>query len=569
MRPHRPVLAALALSAVLPVTAASAATGLAAAGSATSTATLASLSVGKLTIGTTTLAGHAVSIGTLTANAQTLSATQAPSVAFTPVTLDGVMTGTVTVTPANSPKTVGGVSTGALPLNVLSATSPSATLSAASVSASRNATLSSKLGSAKILGLTVTLNGGLDVGSVTDASHASAAKTLTITNIALPNLADIIAALGIDITKLPAGTLNNLVSQLPVAVSAATEAAIQAANTAIDTAQSQLDAAQATYDSATAALNTAAGDLDTALAGVDYSTITLPNGMSAPLDHNDWDTLTAMGTAGTTVRTAITTLDPAVGTAATAYETAKTAYGTAQTALSAATAALTSALGTLAGLVEGVLAGTPLVSVGAAKIGTTANVGSAKSAAVTGSISGVKIMGEDLLKTLTGSSTLDAAKVAGDLASQVNAELSDLSDTLSGVLSTVTGATGLVVPAPKIEVLAKKTSTGVSGAFGTADATVTALSVSLGSATIPQVYALPGAGSLPGVLASATGFKTAPLSVKVGVLGEAARFRPAGSSTTGGGADLPATGVPAALGIVAVIGTALAFGIRRKLRTEA
>jgi hypothetical protein len=567
MRLHRPVLAGLALGALLPVTAASAATGVAAAGSATSSATLASVTVGSLTIAGQTIQGHSVAIGTLSAAAQTLSASQAPSVTFTPLTVDGVGTAATTVTPANSPKTVGGVSTGALPLNVLSATSPSATLSAAAA-ASRTASLTSKLGSVKVLGMPVTLNGGVSVGSVTDASHAQAGKTLSITNVSLPNLADLLAALGIDISKLPVGTLNGLVQDLPVTLSAATQTALQAANDAIDTTATAKGAAQAAYDTAAAQVTTTAAALDTALSGADLTGVTLPSNVTAPLDHTDWDTMTQDGTVGTTAQTAIVTLNPAVGTAAAAYDAAKSDASTKLDTLSAAIDALTAALGTLSGLVSGVLSGTPLVQVGAANVGTRAAVSSAKVADVTGYVSGVKVLGEDVLQTVTGNSKLDAAKLIGDTASQVNAELADLAQTLSGVLSGVTGAAGLVVPAPSIQLLTKATSTGTSGAFGLANATVTALSVSLGSVTVPLNFALPGAAQQAGIGATSTGFKTAPLSVKVGVLGEAARFRPA-STTSGpsGGGSLPATGLPAGIAIVALIGTAGAFAMRRRLRT--
>jgi hypothetical protein len=545
------------------VTAASAATGVTAAGSATSIATLASLEVGSVQALTQTIAGHAISIGTLSTNAQNLTATQAPTVTFAPLTVDNVATGAVTVTPANSPLTVGGVSTGALPLNVLSATSPSATLSAASSSLAKTAGVTSKLGSAKILGLPVTLNGGLTVGSTADGAHAQAGKTLSLTNVSLPNIADLLGALGIDITKLPVGTLNGLVEELPLAISEATGTAIEAANTAIDSAATTEAQKQAAYDSAAAQVAATAAALDAQLAAVPA----LPAG-SAPLDHTEWDQITALGATGTTFQAAVVTLYPAVGTTATAYTTAKSALDAANLALNTATLALQDAIAALADLVAGVLAGTPLVSVGAAQIGTSATVGSSKTAAVTGYVSGVKVMGEDVLATLTGNSKLDAAKLVGDVADQVNSELADLSATLSGVLSTVTGAAGLVVPAPRIQLMVKKTLTGTSGAFGTADATVTALSVTLGSVTVPQNFALATAGSLAGIGDTATGFKTAPLSIKVGVLGEAARFRPAGSTTTpGSNGQMPSTGAPYGLAVVAVIGTALAVGVRRRLRT--
>jgi hypothetical protein len=574
MRLHRPVLAGLALFTVLPVTAASAATGVAAAGSAMSTATLATVSVGNLTIGATTIQGHSVSIGTVTAGAQTLSPSVAPSVTFVPLTVDGTQTGAYTVTPANSPVTLGGISTAALPMNVLSATSPSATLTAATTSASRTSGLTAKLGSAQVLGLPVVLNGGVNVGSVTDASHAQAGKTLTISNVGLPNLADLIAALGIDIAKLPVDTLNGLVQGLPLAINSATATAIDNANDAIDTADAQLTAAETALANGTAAYNTAEAALDAALAGADYTGITLPSGMAAPLDHTDWDALTAMGAPGAAVQTLIGTANSSVGltsvptSTAAVYQAAKDALPALQAAVTTLTGALAGVIATLSGIVEGLLAGTPLVSVGAGEVGIKAYVGTTKTAAVTGYVSGVKVMGEDVLQVVTGNTKLDAAKLVGDLADEVNAEIADITGSLSAILSGATGATGLSVPAPSIQVLTKTTSTGVDGAFGLANATVTALSVSLGSATIPQAYALSDAAGMAGIGETATGFKTAPLSVKVGVLAEAARFRPAGSTTPGNSGQMPSTGAPAGLAIVAVIGVAVAVVTRRRLRSD-
>jgi hypothetical protein len=550
MRLHRPVLAALALGTLLPVTAASAAAGVAAAGDATSSATLATVSVGALTAGATTLASHAVSVGTLTAGAQNIT-TGAPSVTFTPLTVDGTATGAVTVTPSTSPKTVGGVSTGALPLNVLSATSPSATLTAAQTSASRTSGLKTSLGSAAILGLPVALNGSLDVGSVTDAAHSQAGKSLTITNVSLPNLADLLAALGIDVTKLPADVLNNLITQLPVTVSAAAQTAIDTANGAVDDAQAAVDAKQTEIANDTTTLNDAAAAFAAQLAAA----------VGGPYTVDQWNQLDA--TAQGVVETA-NAANPAFATTETAYTAAVAALDSAQGQLQPLVDTLNGAIAALGALVDDVLAGTPLVKIGAASVATKAAVGATKAAAVTGYVSGVQVLGQDVLAAITGDSKVDAATLVGTLADDVNSAISSLTGTLSNILA---GATGLVVPAPDIALLTRTTSTGTSGAFGTASAVVTALSVTVGSITLPTAYALDGITGTAGIAAIATGFKTQPLSVKVGQLVESAKYRPA-SSPTGTGGNLPATGVPASLAVVALIGTSLAVGARRRLRTE-
>jgi hypothetical protein len=570
MRLHRPVLVALALGTVLPVSAASAATGVAAAGSAVSSANLATVSVGSLTVLGTTLSGHTVTLGSLQSVAQTLSS-DAPAVSFAPAVVDGVKKGEVTVTPATSPKTVGGLAIPALPLNVISATSPSATLTAAKAATGPVSGLTTSLGQISVLGMPLTLTGGLKVGSATDAAKSQAAKTLTISDVSLPNLSDLLAALGIDLKKLPVDTLNGLVESLPVVISGTADAAIDAANGVVDTAQTTYDTEVTEHAAAATALATATDALDDALAATTIPVgVTLPAGMSAPLDHVDWDELRST-VDGTAIATAIAAADSAIPTAVTAYDAAKAAMPAAISQLNTALNALHAAISSLAGLVDGVLASNPLVSIDAAQIGTSAVAGATKNAAVTGYVSGVKVLGQDVLAAVTGNTKVDVAAISATLANQVNTALAGVTGTLSTVLSTATGATGLVVPAPSIKVMQKSTQTGTDGAFGTAQALVTALQVDLGSVTVPDAFALVGAGALPGVLDAGSSFKTAPLSFKVGVLGESARFRP-GSATPpqkpGNGQSHPATGAPAALGIIAVIGTALAFGARRMARTE-
>jgi len=569
MRLHRPVLVALALGTVLPVSAASAATGVAAAGSAVSSATLASISVGDLTVANVSLQGHDVSLASLSAVAQTLSQ-DAPAVSFVPLTLDGVKKGAVTVTPANSPQSVAAVTTGALPLNVLSATSPSATLTAAKPATGAVSGLTASLGQASVLGMPLSLKGGVNVGSLADGAKAQAGKTLTITDVSLPNLSDLLAALGIDITKLPVDTLNGLVDSIGSAVSSATQTALDNANAAIDAADGAYETAQASVVTATTDLAAKAAALDSELSTVTIpSSPALPGGVSAPLDHVDWDTLSSTP-EGQAVQDAILTanvLDTAFTTAVSEYVAAKNALATAQAAVTTALAAIQPLIDTLAGLVDGVLAANPLVSIDAAEIGTKALAGSTKSANVTGYVSGVKVLGQDVLATVTGNTKLDAVALTSAVTSQVNAALATVTGTLSSVLSTATGATGLVVPAPSVKLMQKQTSTGAEGAFATANVLLTALQVDLGSATIPDAFALVGAPDLPAILPTSTGFKTAPLSFKVGVLSEAARFRPGSTSGANPGSH-PSTGAPVGLAVIAIIGTALAFGARRMARSE-
>ncbi|MDQ1713480.1 MAG: hypothetical protein QOE45_2930 [Frankiaceae bacterium] len=571
MRLHRPVLAALALGTLLPVTAASAATGVAAAGSAVSSATIATVAMGGLVIGESTIEGHSISVGTLTTSAQTLTSA-APSVSFVPLTVDQEQIGGTTVTPANSPITVGG-ETASVPIDdLLAATSPAATLSAATGAAGPTSALTASLGSVKVMGLPINLNGHLVVGSSSGGSQAQAGKTLTITNISFPSLADLLAALHIDVMKLPYATLTSLVDDLPLDVGeetmAAYDDAVATADQATDDYNGYALAVTNTASALSAATTALDGELlDAVLTAIDFT----GTGVSAPLDHNDWDTLTDFAT----VKNAIIALNTDLTALTLAYENAKTAADGALSDLSDAADDLDGAIGDVADIVGNILDGTALVSIGKAEVGTTAAVGSTKTAKVTGYVSGVKVMGLDLFDEVTGSSKLDLAKLVGDTAGDVNDTIGALTSTLSSILSSATGATGLVVPAPVIKFLTKSTSTGTDGAFGTADVAVDALSVSMGSVEVPREFALTplvldNAVTPRGVLPFV---KTQPFSVKVGSLAESARFRPSTipgtpqtPNTPGGGSELPATGGPYGLAVVAVIGAALAIGTRRHLR---
>jgi hypothetical protein len=550
MRLHRPVLAGLALGAVLPVTAASAATGVSAAGSAVSTATLATISVGALA---DVVDAQTISLGSLASIAESA---KTPSVSFVPITQNGVQTGKVTVTPANSPQTVGALA--AAPNPLLAATSPGATLTAADGS-KKSSGLTSSLGSASLLGMPLDLGGSVQVGSVTDGAHAHAGKALTLTGVELPNLADLLKALGIDITALPVDTLNGLINELHLTLTLAEQQALDAKNTAIDTLAQAADDAETALTAAEEALTDAETDFEEALA-------TIPAGNGGPMTIEQWNALTDLA------QTAIIAVVPAVGTTETAFNAAGAAVDTADAALEDAITALIEGVVALAEVVNTILAGVPLAKIGEAKVATLAEVGTAKDAAVTGYVDGVEVLGTDLLAEITGSSKLDLAKLAGETAAQVNAALNTIGTALSEVLSGATGATGLVVPAPKIELLKKTTKTGTDGAFGTASATVSTLSISLGSATIPTEFALENAPDLANLAPIADGFQTAPLSVKVGTLSESARFAPGGSTpatpNTPNKPDLASTGGPAGLAVLALIGTGLAVVTRRRLRSE-
>ncbi|MCU1592590.1 MAG: hypothetical protein JWP11_3846, partial [Frankiales bacterium] len=256
----RPLAAVAAAALVLglggPAVAATSASSAArpAAGSATSGLTLLSLA----------LAGHDVRVGSVALVSDTLSGSPAAKVVVTPVRADGKAYGEQTVTPASSPATVPSFDSAAtLPAalgTVASIKSPVFDVSTSTTSGASSKAGAASLGSVSILGLPVKLNGTVDVSSLVNGTNAAGNKTVSVKNLALPSIADLLGALGLDLKALPIKTLTDLLAGLnltDVAVSTAQQA-LDAASAPLKTA---LDAAQGSLDTANAAFKAQAADL--------------------------------------------------------------------------------------------------------------------------------------------------------------------------------------------------------------------------------------------------------------------------------------------------------------------
>jgi LPXTG-motif cell wall-anchored protein len=246
-----PLLSAAAAAALLaavagPATAAT--TPAPAKGVASSTVTLLGVAAG----------GHQVSVGTLELLSDMLGAESVAKILLTPLTADGTAYGQQTVTPDSSPASAPALSTSALApaLNGLIGVS-SPVLNATANNDGGEPTSSAgadSLGGLNVLGLPVALTGSLDVGSaVSKSGGAVGEKTLVIEDLALPSVADLLAALGLDLKALPIDVLNELLAELDL-VNTAVTTANQALTDATATIQSQIDAAQAQVDAASAAL---------------------------------------------------------------------------------------------------------------------------------------------------------------------------------------------------------------------------------------------------------------------------------------------------------------------------
>ncbi|MCW2724643.1 MAG: hypothetical protein JWN35_1564 [Frankiales bacterium] len=624
-------------------------------GTATSALTLLSLA----------LAGHDVRVGGVTLASDSLKGAPSSTVTITPLKLDGTAYGEKTVDAGHSPGSIPVVdsSTVAPGLGALATVkSPAFTASSTSASGSSAKAGTTSLGSVQVLGLPVKLDGALNVASSVDQTGALGEKTLTIRNLALPSVADLLAALGLDLPKLPTSTLNDLVNKLGL-VNGPITTAQQALGTAEQAIKTQLDAADAAVADASAkaktatdglvgknsALAAAQKDLDTKTAALQplknavttaQANLTAANkpvtdasaavtaalagrtlaeyaalGVPIPAVAN---ALAALAAAQSSSAAAISSATAAVTSATTALAAAQSAADVAKVAFDAAQAAVTlakqtittaltavdaanAALATLlvqvqpqatklVAAVTAVLDTTPLVSIDRLTVQTQAAVRSAKpggqsAKVVGGEVQGLRVLGTDVLKNVLGNSTISLFDLSGATLASVTSKVNGLTGILSSVLSNVPALPTLSVPAPKVELLTKSMSTGITGGFGTAQNTVRALQITIPPITLPAAIALPGAVRLPafsGLPAPASGAALVSQQVVLGMgtLTEQARFRPSALAVTPGTAanpgtgspatpaQLPRTGLPAGVALFGVVLVAGGVLLRRRLAQD-
>ncbi len=658
MRPS-PLLSAAAAAALIaavagPASAATSPTATPARGLATSGVTLVGLSAG----------GHAVTAGTLALLSDTLAASPVAQVVVTPLTVDGTAYGRQTVTPASAPASAPVLDTAAVAPSALSGIlalrSPVLTAAASNPDGGASTEAgSSSLGGATLLGLPVALNGSLDVSSVVSKVGSVGQQSVSVTNVALPSIADLLAALGLDVVKLPTSTLVQLLNELDLTTTAVTtatkalddaqaliktqtDAATAEVNrqlTAVEAATTDLAAKTAAADALTsqvlganaarAAANQAVTDANATLtsrqaaataAGTTYTTLktaydAAPNPLLLPALDAAKVALDEATALVTEAQTAVTTATAAVAAANTTAEltaaalaAARSAVTLAQSALDAANRLLDAAQTALASIVKvlqplidqllaaivAVLDTTPLVSLDGLTVlsratATSAQPGDQSATVVGGEVSGLKVLGTDVLSNVLGTTKVDLVGVTAAQLSAVNALVGQLTGTLSSVLSTVPGFPTLSVPAPKVELLTKSVRTGNADGFGTAGTDLRALAITLPGLSVPTALAVPGAASLPalGGVTQVTGLLTsAPVSLELANLGNAVRFSPAtlaagapttGTPTTGTpvtatpgtvAPQLPRTGADQALAILGVALLAAAVAVRRRRELE-
>lgn len=550
----RPVLSTTAALTALVLagtagTAAAATATTAAAGTASSALNLLNVQAG----------GHNLGVGTIAMASSTLTGSPVATIDITPTVVDGVSYGAQHITPSSGPTDVASQTTPSALASIVSLASPA--LSAAATTAPSTKVGSTSLGSLNLLGMAVPLNGTLDLGSAVNATTgAVASKTVSITNLSLPSIADLLAALGLNLNALPVSTLTDLVGQLNLV------------NSAIDSAQTALTAAAADVTAKTAALAASNSTLTTATAAL--------NTQLALVDTTIFPTAgTLAGYLGLADPTLVNASVPGLAAAAAAYDAATLAVAAANTALNTAQALLATATTTLLNAINAVLDGTPLVSLGGLTVSTKAAVASALAGGQTaqivgGEVTGLKVLGTDVLQTALGTSTANVLDVVGSASATVNGAISTVTGTLSSVLSNVPGFPALSIPAPQVSLLKKATSTSIDGGFGKALASVTGLTITLPSVTIPTALAVPSAAALPaltGVTQVVGALTSAPVQLDLVTLSEQSAFRPSVTTvstpqTTPG--SLPRTGLPIGVAIMSFLALAGAFVLRRRHAAE-
>jgi hypothetical protein len=568
------------------------------AGAASTTTKAAGTASSLLTVATASAGGHVLRLADVSLLADTLSGSPLSKIVITPLEADGTAIGKQVITPDSSGSAVPSQSSPGALSGLLSVTSPALTAAATNAPAAHVGAVS--LGSLKVVGLSVPLEGTLDLGSsVSGTTGALGQKSVVLENLALPSIADLLAALGLDLSKLPVVTLNNLVKQLDLvngAVSAAQAAAgaalgqVSQATQTVTSATSALSQATASATAATAGLTSATATLQGLLDGVPAATLLALPGADTVAGFLALSPVSQAVVAGVVpgLSAALADFNLAQATAtatAVVVTTATSALAAAQAALASLTSLLTAALAPLQAALTAVLDDTPLVSLDSLSLSSKAaaksnKAGGQEAEVLGGSISGLHVLGTDVLDNALGVTSLDLTELVGSATTALTGAISTVTSTLSSVLSTVPSLPTLKIPAPTVSVLTKSATTGVSGGFGRASNTVSGLSISLPAISLPTSIALPGAASLPaltGVTQTVNGLlKSAPITLDLLSMSEQAAFRPAvvtpGTSTPTGGtppttpvAELPTTGLPVGIAVLSLVLVGGSLVLRRRV----
>ena len=558
---RRSVLAVAALGAV--------AAAVLPAGATTTTTASHGKATSSLTILSLRIAGQSVALGRVVAVAGNTSPHVArlvvsPIVYNFPAVSQSGSPGQQTITPSSGATTVPAPAAVALPNGLGSVKGPTFLAEAKDAAGTVLATAKlSALGKVTLAGVPINLQAAsLNHEAQVLSTGATAEKSLSLGDLSLPSLTDLLSSLGLDLGATLDQLTQGKLTQLVGLVASTSSGAIAAANSAVDTAQAGVTQAgatpAATLTAAQAQLASAQSDatakntaFDTAWStaygalGVPAQTalstalaaVPPPLGpLAVPLTADQFDAVVQQGGAG------LTALQTAFGATETTLATAAAAAVTAED-LATAVNALVDAL---QNLVNKVLAkinadGDPLASLGGVKLTTKAVAASTPKASANLSVASLDVLGQAAsLSTVT-----DALDTVGS--------------TLASVLNSVPGVT---FTPPSISVGKATHSTHTSGTTRFASAAVTGVTVNL------PTLALSGAAlplALPGGVTSGAG------SLVLGQLSESASWAPSVSHTSGspvpggaGGPQLGDTGGNVLLPILATVLLGLAVVVRRR-----
>lgn len=533
----------------------------------------------------------AASLRALTASLSSSTASKPSTASVSVAPLWSSVTGTVggvTVGPSDSPKHIG-AGTIAIPGGLGSLSSPAVDVVASVANGAPIAGITAgALGQISVLGTSLSLgSGALDLTSKVTSTFASSTKSVSINQLALPTIADLLASLGLDLAKLTQGQLNALlgvvtstVSSAIAALNAQIDAAQATLGTTVDTvagaqsllasqqaalssAQANLTAAQAAAASALAAVTSALAPLNAVTGGATslQKTALAAAGVSGTFDANSWQALstTAQNAVGTILGAGVeSSINAAVAAlnAVPAVATAQALVATVQALVDAAQALLAALLGLL-NAITAALDADPLALLGGIDAGTSAIA--SKTATADGHL------------TVGSVEVLGVTQAVGNLTSA----LGTVTSALSSVLNNIAGVT---FTAPKIEVGAVTKTTQAARGTASALVTVTGVKVTLPTLQLPASLGLVGAAALPGVdlvngvLSSLAG------SLTLAQLQDSATFvqgttttsttpgTSTGGSTPTGGGSLPTTGLPAAVAALALLAIVGAAALRRRAR---
>src|SRR3954447_24025151 len=257
-------------AATLPAGAATTTTTTPSHGKASSTLTIVRLKIG----------GQSVSLGRISAVAGTLKTPHTAALTVTPIAYDfpavgkSGSLGQQTITPANGSVTVPTPPASiALPNGLGSVIGPSFTAHAKDGAAAVLAAAKlSTIGKVTLAGVPLDLRLA-SLGNLAQvvSTNATADKTLSIGDLALPSVNDLLAGLGLDISKLTQDQLTQLAG-----VVGTVSSAISTVNTQLDTLHTQTDAAPATAAAGAAA--------PAGLAGGDAAGTTATSALQTQLD---------------------------------------------------------------------------------------------------------------------------------------------------------------------------------------------------------------------------------------------------------------------------------------------